>query len=186
MHRDGAATAPADDGVDRRRQRAHMVPMSVRDGDLLDLAEIEAQVAAVADEDGAFGAGVEQRDMFAAAEARAQAQPVAEVGRQQRLAGDFLGARQHYVGELRHGERCLADIGVADIVGDDLDRKQVENGQGGMFVHGYVDFRNRTNNLLTSSAFSCCTQWPAPSIRWISFMFVQAVFCILSMAPGVW
>jgi len=42
------------------------------------------------------------------------------------------------------------------------------------------------NNLFTSSAFSCCTQWPAPSIRWISFMFVQADFCILSMAPGVW
>ena len=84
--------APADDGVDRRRQRAHMVPMAMRDGDLLDLAKIEAEVAAVADENGAFGAGVEQRDMLAAAEARAQAQPVAEIGRQQRLAGDFLGA----------------------------------------------------------------------------------------------
>jgi hypothetical protein len=78
--------------------------MPVRDGDLLDLAKIEAEVPAVADEDGPFRAGVEQRDMLAAAEARAQAQPVAEIGRQQRLAGDFLGAGQHHVGEFRHSE----------------------------------------------------------------------------------
>ena len=61
VHRHRAAAAAADDGVDRRRQRAHVVPMPVRDGDLLDLAEIEAEVAAVADEDGAFGAGVEKQ-----------------------------------------------------------------------------------------------------------------------------
>ena len=69
MHRHRVAATAADNGVDRRRQRAHMVPMTMRDGDLLDLAEIEAQVPAVADEDGAFGAGVEKHDVLALSDA---------------------------------------------------------------------------------------------------------------------
>ncbi len=68
MHGHRAAAAPLDDGVDRRRQGAHMVPMAVGDGDLLDRAEVEPEVAAVADEDRALGAGVEQHRVLAVAE----------------------------------------------------------------------------------------------------------------------
>jgi hypothetical protein len=50
-----------------------------------------------------------------------RSQAVAQVGRQQRLARDLGGAGQHHVGEFRHREGRLADVGVADIVGEDVD-----------------------------------------------------------------
>ena len=134
VHRHRAAAAPRDDGVDRRRQGAHMVPVAVRDGDLLDRAEVEPEVAAVADEDRAFGAGVEQHRVLAAAGLRTQAQAIAQVGGQQRLAGDLRGARQHDVGEFRHREGRLADVGVADIVGEDVDGEGVDDGKGRRLV----------------------------------------------------
>ena len=122
MDRYGAALL--DDGVDCIGQRAHVVPVAVGDGDLLDFAEVEGEVAAVADEDGAFGAGVEQEDVLGAADARAQAQAVAEVGGEQGFARDYLGAAEDDVGKLGDCEWSFADVGVADVVGDDL------NGQG--------------------------------------------------------
>ena len=35
--------------------------------------------------------------------------------------------------------------------------------------------RNSTSSSLTFSACSCCTQWPAPSIRWQPIIYVQAL-----------
>ena len=113
----------------RRWRRLHRAarpcgPMAMGDGDLLDLAEVEGEVAAVADEDRAFGTGVEQEDVLGPADARAQTQAVAQIGGEQRFAGDHLGAAEDDVGKLRDCEWSFADVGVADIVGDDL------NGQG--------------------------------------------------------
>lgn len=39
---------------------------------------------------------------------------------------------------------------------------------------------------LTSSACSCCTQWPAPSTRWQPVIRVQISFCMCSKSPGFW
>lgn len=44
--------------------------------------------------------------------------------------------------------------------------------------------RNAASNSLTRPACSCCTQCPAPSIRWQPTMFVHACSCIVSNAPG--
>ena len=68
----------------------------------------------------------------------------------------------------------------------------VEGEEGGLVVLGnagqvgqaFVSFRNLIRRRLTSAACSCCTQWPAPSTMWISFILVQALFCIFSSAPG--
>jgi len=70
----------------------------------------------------------------------------------------------------------------------------VEGEEGGLvacgnarqFGQASVSLRNRISRRLTSAACSCCTQWPAPSTMWISFMLVQALFCIFSSAPGDW
>lgn len=59
-------------------------------------------------------------------------------------------------------------------------------GNAGQFGQASVSFRNLISRRLTSAACSCCTQWPAPSTMWISFMLVQALFCIFSSAPGDW
>src|SRR3990167_4513526 len=182
VDRRAAAASAGVDGVERRRQCPHVIPMAMRHGDFLDLAEIDAEVAAVPEEDGAFGAGVEQQDMLGRAETGFQAQAVAEIGDQQCLARDFPGARQHDIGEFRYGKGGFARVGVTDVVGDDLDRELVDRGERG----NHDDFRNFSSSRFTSAACSCCTQWPAPSRRWISFMFVQLLFCILSMAPGAW
>lgn len=59
-------------------------------------------------------------------------------------------------------------------------------GNAGQFGQAFVSFRKRISRRLTSAACSCWTQWPAPSTMWISFMLVQALFCIFSSAPGDW
>lgn len=59
-------------------------------------------------------------------------------------------------------------------------------GNAGQVGQAFVSFRNLISRRLTSAACSCCTQWPAPSTMWISFMLVQALFCIFSSAPGDW
>ena len=127
MHGDRLAAASPDDGVDCLGERPHMIPMAMGDGDLLDLAEVERQVSAVADENRPFGTGVEKQHMLGFPDTRTQTQAVAKIGGQQRLAGNHLGAAENDVGELRHGKQRLADIGVADIVGDNLDRERVDD-----------------------------------------------------------
>ena len=62
----------------------------------------------------------------------------------------------------------------------------VAGGNADQFGQAFVSFRNLISRRLTSAACSCCTQWPAPSTMWISFMLVQALFCIFSSAPGDW
>ncbi len=101
-------TAFLNDGVDRIRQRAHVVPMAVGDRDRLDLAEVELEVAAVADEDRAFGAGVEQQDVLGLADAGTEAEAVAQIGREECLARDDLGATEDDVGELGDSEQGFA------------------------------------------------------------------------------
>ena len=59
-------------------------------------------------------------------------------------------------------------------------------GNAGQLGQAFVSFRNLIRRRPTSAACSCCTQWPAPSTMWISFMLVQALFCIFSSAPGDW
>lgn len=59
-------------------------------------------------------------------------------------------------------------------------------GNAGQFGQAFVSFRKRISRRLTSVACSCWTQWPAPCTMWISFMLVQALFCIFSSAPGDW
>lgn len=44
---------------------------------------------------------------------------------------------------------------------------------------------NSSSNFVTSSAFSCCTQWPAPSRRWQPIRLVQTTSRIGSRLPGV-
>ncbi len=127
------------DGVERGGQRAHVIPVAVRHGDLLDLAEIDRHVAAVADEGRALGAGVEQQRVLLRSDLRPEAQAIAEVGHQQRLAGDFLGAGLQDVGHLRHRERGLARVGVAHIVGDDVHDQRIDGGENGH--SGYLPVR---------------------------------------------
>lgn len=62
----------------------------------------------------------------------------------------------------------------------------VAGGNAGRVGQAFVSFRKLIRRRLTSAACSCCTQWPAPSTMWISLMFVQALFCIFSSAPGDW
>lgn len=126
VHVHGHLPAVLHDGVDRVRQRRHVVPVSVADGDRLDLAQANAEIAAVADEDRAFRAGIEQHGVAHAARLRYQLQPETEIGRKQRLAGNHLGAGEDDVGELGDREQCLADVGVADVVGDHLDDERVD------------------------------------------------------------
>ena len=65
MHRHPAALLH--DGVDRRRQRAHVVPMAMGHRDAFDLAERNAEIGAVADENRPLRTGVEQQRVLHAA-----------------------------------------------------------------------------------------------------------------------
>ena len=47
-----------------------------------------------------------------------------------------------------------------------------------------IDRKNSISSLFTAAGCSCCTQCPAPSIRWHPSICVQTLCCILSTAPG--
>jgi len=81
---------------------------------------------------------------------------------------------------------CGVEPGELDdmLVVEREDGSLVACGNAGQFGQAFVSFRNRISRRLTSAACSCCTQWPAPSTMWISFILVQALFCIFSSAPG--
>jgi hypothetical protein len=83
---------------------------------------------------------------------------------------------------------CGVEPGELDgmLVVEREDRSLVACGNAGQFGQAFVSFRKRISSRLTSAACSCCTQWPAPSTMWISFMLVQALFCIFTSAPGDW
>src|SRR3984893_7322711 len=57
-------------------------------------------------------------------------------------------------------------------------------------LHGhllcYCRCKNSIKSSLTRPGCSCCTQWPAPSIRWQPSIRVQALCCIRSKLPGRW
>jgi hypothetical protein len=89
--------------------------------DVLNVAEMDAHIFAIAEKHGALRAGVEQHASAATAIFNRQAQAEAEIGEEKRLAGDFLGAAFDDICELGNGEDRLGDVGVADIVGDDID-----------------------------------------------------------------
>ncbi len=135
----GLAALLADRGQGRR-QRRHMVPVAVADCDGLDLAERHAEIGAVAEKDRPFRPGVEQEGM--AHPARIRCQPAAEpqIGAQQRLARQHRGPGAHHIGELGNREQRLADISVADIVGNHIDHQRIERNQRNFrnadFCHG--------------------------------------------------
>jgi hypothetical protein len=59
----------------------------------------------------------------------------AEIGAEQRFARQDRGAGAHDVGEFGDGEQRLADVIVADVVGDDIDRQRIERNQGNSASH---------------------------------------------------
>jgi hypothetical protein len=88
--------------------------------DRLDCAKTDSEVGAVAEEDRPFRPRIEQQRAPDVLGVRNQPQPKPQVGAQQRLAGNDPRPGQHDVGKLGHRKQGLADIGVADIVGDHL------------------------------------------------------------------
>jgi hypothetical protein len=58
--------------------------------------------------------------------ARHQPQSVTEVRAKQALTGDCLGPGTNDVGELRYRKQSLADIRIADAVGQDIDSKRID------------------------------------------------------------
>ena len=69
-------------GVEGGDQRPHMVPMPMGHGDGFHIAQLDGEIAAVADEGGALGAGIEQHGVVDPARARSQPQAIAEIGRE--------------------------------------------------------------------------------------------------------
>ena len=53
------------DGFDGIHESSHMVPMAVRHGDVLDVAEFDAHVFAVTKKDSSLGASVEEHSTSA-------------------------------------------------------------------------------------------------------------------------
>jgi hypothetical protein len=51
--------------------------------------------------------------------------PEAEIRAQQGLTRNHLRPGKNDVGKFRDREQCLADIGIADIVGDDVDGERI-------------------------------------------------------------
>ena len=57
---------------------------------------------------------------------RDQPQSITEVRAKQALTGDCLGPGTNDVGELRYRKQSLADISIADVVGQDIDSKRID------------------------------------------------------------
>ena len=129
VNADAVAAAPGDDCVKGGRQCAHVIPVPMCHDDLLDTAEIDREVAAVAHEGRALGAGVEKKHVLGGAEPGPEPQAIAEIGDQQGLTRDLARARQHDIGQFRYGEGRLARVRVAHIVGDDVDRQGIDGGE---------------------------------------------------------
>jgi hypothetical protein len=119
------------DGLDRVRERRHVIPVSMADGDALDLAQANSEIGAVTDENRPFRPGIEQEGMPDVLGFGHELQTKAKVSAQQRLAGNDLRSGQNDVGKLRHREQSLADIGVADIVGDHLHDERIDRPESG-------------------------------------------------------
>jgi hypothetical protein len=97
----------------------------VAHGDALHLPQPEPEIGAVAHENGAFRTCVEQQGVPDAAGLGHQPQAEAQVRAQQRLARDHLRAGKNDVRELGDRKQGLADIGVAHVVGDDVDDERI-------------------------------------------------------------
>src|SRR5271165_5279787 len=89
-----------DDCVYGGRQSRHVIPMSVAHSNTLDLAHRDAEISAIAYENGSFRPSIKQQHMPHAAELRHQAQAVAEIPAQQHLAGDRFRPGANDIGEL--------------------------------------------------------------------------------------
>src|SRR5262249_45336700 len=51
------------DGLDRVRERRHVIPVSMADGDALDLAQANSEIGAVTDENRPFRPSIKQQDV---------------------------------------------------------------------------------------------------------------------------
>jgi hypothetical protein len=123
---DGHVTALLDDPVDRRRQRRHVIPVPVGDRNRFDFTQRYSERGAVTDEDRAFGTRIEQQRVARVADGRDQSQPEAEIGAQQRFAGQHTRSAADHIAELRDRERRLADVVVADVVGQHRDAEGIQ------------------------------------------------------------
>jgi hypothetical protein len=137
---DGDATAVFHDRLDRVRKRGHVIPMSMADGNRLDFAQPDSEIGAVADEDRPFRPGIEQQGMPHVLGLRHELETKTEVGAQQRLAGNHLRPGHDDIGKLGDREQRLADVSVADIVGDHLNDERIDGLGSGRWRFGCGHF----------------------------------------------
>jgi hypothetical protein len=60
---DRGLAAVSYNGLDRVRERRHVIPVSMADGDALDLAQANSEIGAVTDENRPFRPGIKQQDV---------------------------------------------------------------------------------------------------------------------------
>jgi hypothetical protein len=104
--------------------------VAVCDRDLLERTEIEVEVGAVANERSRFGAGIEKQNVLGRSGAGPDSQAISQIGDEHRAAGDDFGAALDDGLDFGLREGRLTEIGVADVVGDDIDDQLVQRCQG--------------------------------------------------------
>src|ERR1700736_2293929 len=85
---DGHSPAMRDNFIYGGRKRSHVIPMPMADRDRLDLTQRNSEVCAIAKENRALRAGIEQQGVPHTADLGYQSQTEAEIGAEQHFAGD--------------------------------------------------------------------------------------------------
>src|SRR5215472_10085214 len=115
--------------IEGLQQRAHMIPVAVRDGDGFHVCQRHSKVLAVSEKERPLGPGIEEQLGGAIAYRGSQDERQTELRAAQRTSRQLLGAGRHDVVELRRDVWGLARVAVAQIVERNVDDEAVDRSQ---------------------------------------------------------
>ena len=107
-------------------QAANVIPMPVRQNDCFDNTQIDSEAVSILLEGRRLRPGVEQQGMSDPADPGHQSQSIPEISAEQRLTRDDRCSAENDVRELGDGKQGLADVCMADIIGQHIDGERVE------------------------------------------------------------
>src|SRR4029453_1868617 len=143
--------------VERIEQRAHVIPVPMRDGDGLHVCERHPDVLAVSEKERSLRASIEQQLVVTIANVRGQNERQTELGTTQRRPRQLFGAGRDDIVELRRHVLGLTRVAVAHIVERYVDHEPI---YGWELRHHRFQRRRRSPPTIDSPVALASTEFP--------------------------